>query len=258
MRAASTAFGLLLVVGCGKREPPPSLPQAEAHSAEPEEVAAPTKPTPAFVPSEQGSCSRGYHLVDSTCVHVHYRAGDESTLRAALGDYQRGAAPPMLGVGPAARAPEPPKANKPDPGSLMRKSAGGDAGSAKDQRLAELDAMLAAARGLLAKRDEESKAKRVENAPRSTRGDAGTRAIDRDALDRFAQSAGGGGGAGPASAGPGNSESERMNELSRVTSQLSGDQLKALTDELGKSGFNASALESILNDAKDGQPQPMH
>lgn len=251
MRAAWTAFGLVLVFGCGKREPPPSLPQAEARSAEPEEIAAPTKPTPAFVPSDQGSCARGYRLVDSTCVHTHYRPGDEAALQTALADYQRGAAPPMLGVG-AVRAPEAPKTNRPDPGSLMRR-AGADAGSAKDQRLAELDAMLTAAREQLAKRDAESRAKHVENAPRKGSGDAGVREMGRDAPDHFAQGTGAGAMA-PGSTGLGNaSEADRMNELSRVTSQLSGDQLKALTDELGKSGFNTGSLDSILNEAKDGQ-----
>jgi hypothetical protein len=47
-----------------------------------------------------------------------------------------------------------------------------------------------------------------------------------------------------------------MSELSRVASQLSGEQLQALTAELGKTGFNAGALEAILSEARDEHKSP--
>jgi hypothetical protein len=137
---------------------------------------------------------------------------------------------------------------------LTRKKAEAEeaAGSAKERRLAELDAMLALVREKLAKRDADSKAKQVANAPRKAR-DEVTK-DDRQELEPFARgmNAGGTGATGASAAtASGDSEGARMNELSRITSQLSGDQLKALSEELGKSGFNAGSLEALLNEAQE-------
>jgi hypothetical protein len=251
MRAMSIAFGLVLAVGCGKRETPPPLPAAGAPpSSEVEEpVERPTRPTPAFVPAEQGRCPRAYKLTDGTCVHRLYETSDELALNHALSAYKRGAAPPMLGLSPGPAAKEPAQVSQRDPGSLMRRGRGlADAGSSKDQRLAELDAMLSLAREKLARKDEESRAKRVENAPRP-KGAAAQGDAERGALDRFAQ---GMGGSAPSASDP---TAARMSELSQIASQLSGEQLQALTAELGKTGFNAGALEAILAEARDEKPQ---
>jgi hypothetical protein len=186
-------------------------------------------------------------------VHRRYEPGSEPALQVALDAYKRGAAPPMLGAPARAAQPESLPEKRPDPGSLMRRSSA-DAGSAKDQRISELDAMLAAARDRLAKRDAESKAKKVENAPHAARS-AAPDGGDRSGLDRFAQ--GLGGPAGPvATPSSGDSPDARMSELSRIASQLSGEQLQALTTELGKSGFNASELEAILSEARSGEEKP--
>jgi hypothetical protein len=256
MRVSSIALGLVLAAACSKREAPPVLPEAPAANADVEEtVEAPTLPTPAFVPSEQGACARAYRRVDDTCVHRFYEGGSELALQAALAAYKRGAAPPMLGPVLLPSKPELRQARKPNPGSLMRKGANlADAGSTKDQRLAELDAMLSLAREKLAKRDEESKAKKVENAPRAARPTQANTGVQQGA-DSFAQ-----GMAGLAStsgsAGSSDPETARMGELSRLANQLSGDQLKALTSELGKTGFNAGALEAILSEARDEHKAP--
>jgi hypothetical protein len=183
-------------------------------------------------------------------VHRFYEAGSESSLNAAIAAYKRGVAPPMLGPVLLAKTPKPAKSEKPDPGSLMRKSAkAGDAGSMKEQRLAELDAMLALAREKLAKRDDESKAKKVENTPRAARS-AGANGNDREALNRFADSMGSAPG-GSGTTRSGDPETARMSELSRIAGQLSGEQLQALTGELGKTGFNTGELEALLSEARD-------
>jgi hypothetical protein len=256
MRASSIAFGLLLSAACGKGEPAPPPARVEAPGAEKveEPVAAPTRPTPAFMPAHEGSCTGAYRLVADSCVHRGYHPGSEPALQVALEAYKRGAAPPMLGAPLLAAQPEPAPERRPDPGSLMRRSSA-DAGSAKQQRISELDAMLAAAREKLAIRDAESKAKKVENAPRATRG-AQVDAGDRAGLDRFAQGLGGPAAASGALPGSGDSADTRMSELSRLTGQLSGEQLQALTTELGKSGFNADALEAILSEARSGEEKP--
>lgn len=253
MRNDVAALGLLLAVGCGTREPPPSLPQAEAQPQQTaDEVPAPTKPTPAFVPADQGRCERAYRLVEGTCVHRRYEAADESALLAAIAQYKQGAAPPMLAPRALARAPEPEPERKADPGSLMRKKAG-DAQSAKQRRLAELDAMLALAHEKLAKRDAEGKAKQVANAPRHGRDALSKDGKDREGLEQFARgvSADLGGGRGGLAPGASESESARLSELSRVTSQLSSDQLKAISDELSKSGFNPGSLEALMKEAQE-------
>ncbi len=249
-----TALGLLLAVGCGKREPPPSLPQAESRSAQAEEeVPAPTKPTAAFVPAaEPGGCESSYRLVEGTCVHRRYEAADEGALSAAIAQYKQGAAPPMLTPKAVASAPEPSPEQKAGPGSLMRKKAEAEkAASAKERRLAELDAMLDLAREKLAKRDAESKAKQVADRPRTERDEPSKEKKDGEGLEQFARGMNaGGGGAGPAPAA-GDSESARLSELSRVTSQLSGDQLKAISEELGKSGFNPGSLDALMKEAQE-------
>jgi hypothetical protein len=250
MRASSIAFGLVLAVGCGKQEAPASQPHVEIAPQGEDPIEVPTQPTPAFVPSEQGGCTRAYRLLEGTCVHRLYEASNDSSLSAAIAAYKRGVAPPMLGPVLLTRTPKPAAPEKPDPGSLMRKSAkGADAGSMKEQRLAELDAMLALAREKLAKRDEEAKAKRVENAPRTAHS-AGANGNDREALNRFAESMGNAPGAtGPTRAG--DPETARMSELSRIAGQLSGEQLQALTAELGKTGFNTGELEALLSEARE-------
>jgi hypothetical protein len=186
-------------------------------------------------------------------VHRHYEAGNERALASALDEYKRGAAPPMLASGALARAPEPSSAKKAGPGALTRKKAEAEeaADNAKERRLAELDAMLTLAREKLAKRDAESKAKQVANASRKTRD--GLAKDDRPELDPLAR---GMNSDGAGATGSGDSEGARMNELSRITSQLSGDQLKALSEELGRSGFNAGSLEALLNQAQEKPSNP--
>ena len=249
MRAALTALGLLLAAGCGKREPPPSLPQAARNAEVEEEIPAPTKPTPAFLPvTDQGRCERAYRLVEGTCVHRRYQAADEGALSSAIAQYKQGAAPPMLVPRAAVRPHEPEPDKRADPGSLTRKKSEA-AQSAKERRLAELDAMLALAREKLAKRDAESKAKQVANAPRKGRDELNKDQSDREGLDQFARGLGGAGaGSAPAA---GDSEGARLSELSRVTSQLSGDQLKAISEELSKSGFNPGSLDALMKEAQE-------
>ena len=257
MRAAVIALGLSLAAGCGKREPPPSLPKAEARTAKAEEeVPAPMKPTPAFVPAAaHGSCERAYRLVEGTCVHRRYEPADERALSAAIALYKQGAAPPMLAPVVVVEPAEHGRKNKADPGSLTRKKAEGEtaAQSAKERRLAELDAMLDLAREKLAKRDAESKAKQVANRPGSGRDELRKDANDRERLEQFARgmNAGQGGGAASPTQVPGDSESARLSELSRVTSQLSGDQLKAISEELGKSGFDPGSLDALMKEAQE-------
>lgn len=251
MRSALTALGLLFAVGCGKREPPPTQPHAEARATQDEtELAGPTGPTPAFLPAHQGSCQRAYQLVHGTCVHRHYEGGDEQQLASALEQYKRGAAPPMLAAKSPARAPEVLPAKKADPGALMRKKAAVEEGalSAKDRRLAELDAMLELAREKLAKREADSKARQVANAPRKARGEPASDDRGGQGIDQLARSVDTG---GPRASG--DSEGARMDDLARITSQLSGDQLKALSEELGKSGYDAKSVEALLSGASQKQ-----
>lgn len=258
MRASLIAFGLLLplAAACGKEQSqsgPPPLATTKPET-EPEPVVPPTRPTPAFVPAREGSCATGYRLVGDSCVHRSYDPGSDPALTEALDAYKRGAAPPMLGVAKVVSAPEPSVPKQPSPGSLMRRGASEQAaGDAKAQRLAELDAMLTAAREKLAQRDEASKAKKVANPVHAKQGAAKPEENDRAALDHFAQGLGTSSGA---SNGTHGSPEAQMGELSRIASQLSGDQLKALTTELGKSGFNPGALEAILSEARSGETKP--
>lgn len=258
MRAASIAFVVLLASACGKQQPEPGPPPvAPQRSAEEEPVAAPTRPTPAFVPAREGSCASAYRLVGDNCVHRSYDPGSEPALAEALEAYKRGAAPPMLGVVRVVNVPEPSGPKQPSPGSLMRRGASEkEAGDAKEKRLAELDAMLTAAREKLAQRDEASKAKKVANPVHKKDGKTQPEAGDRAALDRFAQGVYGGSNTTGAPGTQGGAD-PRMGELSRIASQLSGDQLKALTNELSRSGgFNAGELEAILSEARTGETKP--
>jgi hypothetical protein len=209
-----------------------ALPAAE------EAIAFPTRPTPAFVPRDNGACMRAYRLVEDTCVHRYYEQNHAGDMARSLAAYRRGVAPPMLGPVPLPPGFEKKPKAPLGPGSLSKPRLDGDAGSPRDRRLAELDVMLAAAREKLRQRDEAAKAKKVDDPkPASGTGapsTAGATAANHSAL----------------TTGPGSSASDptlaRMNELSQIATQLSGEQLRALTAELGKTGINTSALEDIL------------
>lgn len=242
MRLSRTTLALLSLAACSKRAAPtpPGVPVAEATEVvEDEPVIYPTRPTPAFVPRENGACSRAYRLVEETCVHRYYEQNHAGGLSQAIAAYKRGVAPPMLGPVPVAPSvPSGPK--RLDPGSLSKaRPLDGDAGSPKDRRLAELDVMLAAAREKLRLRDEASKAKKVDNAPKREAPAAANAPATGPAFTQSTL----GGSAGAASSDP---AVARLNELTQIANQLGSEQLKALTTELGRSGINTSALENLM------------
>lgn len=215
----------------------PSATVAEA------QITPPTQPTPAFLPAREGKCTSAYQLQEGTCVHRFYAREHAATWSAELHAYQRGAAPPMLGVARAPRVEAPVMKQGHDPGSLMKRGAdGADASSPRQQRLAELDAMLAAAREKLRDRDEAARAKHVAapDRPAASPQDAAT--PQPPALP-FA-------GAAPAafqgSSQAADPEAKRVQELSQIAQQLSGDQLKALMNQFAGSGLGANTLEAIL------------
>ena len=245
MRFSRATLALASLVACSKRDPPappgaPAVEAAELEVAEP--VVYPTRPTPAFVPRENGACSRAYQLIEETCVHRYYEQNHAGGMSQAIAAYKRGVAPPMLGPVPV-RPSEPSGPKRLDPGALTKRAGDGDAGTPKDRRLADLDALLAAAREKLRLRDEASSAKKVENAPK--RG-APLAATDTQAgpSNPFAQTAPAGSGSGSASSS--DPALARLNELTQIANQLGGEQLKALATELGRTGVNTSALENLM------------
>jgi hypothetical protein len=242
MRLSRATLALLCLGACSKRDvpaSPPGAPTIEAADEVAEPVVYPTRPTPAFVPRENGACSSAYRLVEETCVHRYYEQNHAGGMAQAIAAYKRGVAPPMLGPVPV--RPNEPIGPKPlDPGALTKRAAAGDAGTPRDRRLADLDAMLTAAREKLRQRDEASKAKTVEGA--SKRG-APLTATDTQAVSTaLAQTTPGGSGS-PTSNDP---AVARLNELTQIANQLGSEQLKELTTELGRSGINTSALESLM------------
>lgn len=215
--------------------------EAPAVQAEEEAVAAPTHPTPAFVPPDNGSCLRAYRLLDGICVHRFYEQTSPTGMERALSAYKRGVAPPMLGPMPLPPTPDKHTRSPLGPGSLTKTRLDqSDAGSPRDKRLTDLDAMLAAAREKLRERDEAAKAKHVENAPkRQPPTPASATSTGITSAGTFAQGA-------SAASGVDNSIQARLNELSQIASQLSGEQLRQLATDLGKSGVNTNALDSVL------------
>jgi hypothetical protein len=179
---------------------------------------------------------RTYRLVEDTCVHRYYEQNHAGGMAQALAAYKRGVASPMLG--PVPLPPALKREPKPalGPGSLSKARLEGDAGTPRERRLAELDVMLAAAHEKLRQRDEGAKAKHIEDAPKSKRTSEGNAPLPGATL---AQNA-------PAGTGSNDPTATRMSELSQIANQLSGEQLRALTAELGKSGINTSALDDIL------------
>lgn len=216
---------------CSKAREPELAPlEAPTSAVQEEHVVVPKHPTPAFVPPENGMCMRAYRLVDGTCVHRFYEQTNPTGLERALAAYKRGVAPPMLGPVPLPPALERRPSTTLDPGALTKRGAEADAGSARERRLSDLDMMLAAAREKLRQRDEASKAKHVDNR----RKEAPPQAPDSH-----------GTGAGGTSA-----TETRMNELSWIASQLSGDQLRQLAAELNRTGVNTSALQPMLKQSE--------
>lgn len=243
-RAAIVAF--VLCAGCTSQQPaaprPPAAPQIRDDPAP--TVETPSKPTAAFSPANAGRCPADYRLIQGTCVHGAYAVSGEPLSRA-LAEYRRGIAPPMLGPTiPKARdlAPRGPLG----PGALSRPGEA-DAGTAKERRLAELDAMIAVAKEKLRERDESSKAKRVEG-PKPGAGDAGPA--------RVTTIVGGTPGAGAFEVtAPEDPTAARMAELSRLTNMLCSEQIQAMSGELDKLGLDAKQLEALVGQSRGDLPR---
>lgn len=249
-----------LICGCtSQHDGPPALPnatQAAKPTAELAPVPAPTTPTPAFAPAQQGQCTPDFRLRDGVCVHGAYAPSSEQAFAQALSDYKRGAVPPMLGPRPPASSE--PRAKAPlGPGSLRKQStiaASDDAGSPKERRLAELDTMIAAAREQLRERDEAGKAKRVEEPTKKPT--AGT--TSSDGAPPTAVSALGSAGNAPSGSGGQDPLQARLTELSQLTNGMSVEQLKALTTQLGGMGMDPAKLDSVLKQAGAGPEYSQH
>lgn len=224
---------------------PPDAPERKS-APEPARVAAqPIRPTPAFAPATEGRCAEDYALVEGTCVHLAYQASGAELTRG-LADYKRGIAPPMLGPAvPKASDSDRQPARPLDPGALSRPAdadADADAGSAKDRRLADLDAMLAVAREKLRERDESSKAKRVDGPAGGDAGTSVTRVVGGTT----------GGGAFEVTT-PQDPMAARTAELDQLTKLMSSEQLKAMSGELGRLGIDPQQLDTLLKQARGGQ-----
>jgi len=241
---------LALGVGCNSPQPaaprPPDAPPVAQAAPAPGQVAAPSRPTPAFAPAQAGRCTNGYYLANDTCVHLAFQLMGEPLTRA-IADYKRGVAPPMLGPVPAA-ANEPGPRGPLGPGALSKASEG-DAGPPRERRLAELDAMIAVAQQKLRERDDASKAKRVEG-PAPSASDAGARATSL---------VGGSPGAGAFEVtAPQDPGAARSAELSRLTGMLSSEQLQAMSGELSKMGIDPKQLDALIRQARGDVSQPEH
>lgn len=244
MRELGGIVAALVLGACATEEPAPGGPgtrSAQHVEIQSDIVLAPSEPTPAFVPVRGGQCPRAYRLVDGSCVHHAYVAADDAALRRALSAYQRGAVPPMLGQPKPSAAPASSARRPLDPGALSKGAR--DAGVGRERRLAELDAMIAAAKEKLRERDERSRARRVEAPPRTPAAPtAGVPATPPPPA--IAGSAGAVPSADPVQA--------RLGELSQLASQLPPDQLQAITAELGKAGMDMQQLEQLLSSARGG------
>jgi hypothetical protein len=244
MREFGGIVAALLFGACSTEAAPATqvASQAKRVQVETDIILAPTEPTPAFVPARDGACPRAYRPVDGSCVHHAYVAADPVTLQQALDAYRRGAAPPMLGPPKPRQAVAPPEPRRAlDPGSLARGTS--DAGAQRARRLAELDAMIAAAKEKLRERDENSKARRVES-PRN----AAREPLPSPAPLPAAGSATAVG--SEAAADP--TTQARLAELSQLTSQLPPEQLQAITAQLSQAGLDMRELEQLLSSARSG------
>ncbi|HEX6246031.1 MAG TPA: hypothetical protein VFZ61_34140 [Polyangiales bacterium] len=244
MRARNAVGLVVWLGGCAKAAPAPPPPEAPtpvasaSSAAEEEPVELPTRPTPAFMPRENGTCSRAYKLVSETCVHRYYEQSRPGGMETALAAYKRGVASPMLGPVPTRAAAPAPKAPL-DPGALTKRSEA-DAEKAREKRLADLDQMLEATRAKLRERDEAGKAKSVPNAPKSR--EAASTDPTQAAAGRVASAA----------TSSGDPAAARLNELNQLAAQLSGDQLRSLMTDLSKTGVNIKALDDLLRQETAG------
>jgi hypothetical protein len=219
---------------------PRRTPQVEVES---DIVLAPREPTPAFVPARDGACPHEYRLVDGSCVHHAYATGDDEALARALAAYKRGAVPPMLGP-PKPVAPPPPIKQPLGPGALSKRTST-DAGAAQERRLAELDAMIAAAKEKLRERDERSRAKRVDS-PRRARAAAAPELVPAPFVAA-------GGAAAPSPSAAADPTLARLSELSQLAGQLQPEQLQAITSQLTGAGMDARELQVLMNSALTGR-----
>jgi hypothetical protein len=242
MRVGCALLWIIALSGCSKSAAPAAssmpAPAQGAHADEP--VERPSRPTPAFLSRDQGRCAPAYKLIGDTCVHRYYEQNAADELEQKLAAYKRGAAPPMLGVGPARTLDSAPVRRALDPGALVRREAfDAGPGGAKERRLAELDVMLEAAREKLRERDAAGKAKHVDNAPRRQPAPEGDAATAPGML-----------------AGATDAVGARLRELSQLATQLGSEQLRALSSELARSGIDTSALDQALGGSQAGQTPP--
>lgn len=247
MRAFWGIVAALWLSACSKDAVP--IPQQSSQRVEVESdiVFAPSEPTPAFVPTQQGVCLHEYRPVEGSCVHHAYVAADDASLASALAAYRSGAVPPMLGPSKPQAAPE--RKQVPlGPGSLSTRATT-DASIARERRVAELDAMIAVAKEKLRERDERSKARKVESPKPAVV------AATSNPAPPLAAGAGAAGsvGSAPNAADP---TQARLSELSQLASQLPPEQLQEITAQLSKAGIDARELELLIRAARTAEPAP--